>query len=77
MNVVNFFGDFIMLIPKIQYLSDFLSSLSEIFPAFICANNIGSLVNSLFEVNIFNLVPVLFLFGGFNFTLSEIVSSGS
>ena len=29
-------------------------SLSEFFPPFICANNIGSLDNSFFEVKIFN-----------------------
>ena len=34
-------------------------SLYEFFPGFICANNIGSLVNSLFGVNIFN--PFLYL----------------
>ena len=28
--------------------------LNEVFPVFICANNIGSLVNNLFGVNIFN-----------------------
>ena len=33
-----------------------------VFPAFICANNIGKLVNSLFGVNIFNPVPSFFLF---------------
>ena len=42
--VLNFFRDFIMLIP-----------------AFIVANNIGSLVNSLFGINIFNPVPSFFL----------------
>ena len=51
--------------------------LHELFPAFICANNFGSLVNSLFGVEIFNTVPVLFLFQGFNFILSAIVSSDS
>ena len=48
----------------------------ELFPNFICANNIGSLVNSLFGVKIFNPVPVILLFQGFNFILSAIVSSG-
>ena len=31
--------------------------LFELFPVFICANNTGSLINSLFEVNIFNPFP--------------------
>ena len=39
------------------------------FPAFICANNIGSLVNSLFGVNIFNHFP--------SFTSSSPLYSGS
>ena len=52
-------------------------NLFELFLALICAKNIGSLVNSLFGVEIFNPVPVVFLFRGFSFTLSAIVSSGS
>ena len=32
-------------------------SLHELFPAFINANNTGSLVNSLFVVNMFNCFP--------------------
>ena len=55
-----------MLIQKIQ-----------LFSAFICANNIGSVANNLFGVMIFNPVPVLFLFERFNFLFSAIVSSGS
>ena len=47
----------------------------ELFQAFICANNIGSLVNNLFGVKIFNSVPSYFW--GFNFTLSAILSWGS
>ena len=47
------------------------------FPAFICANNIESLVHNLFCVKIFNPAPVIFLFRDFNFILSGIVSSGS
>ena len=35
-------------------------NLHELLPAFIRANNIGSLVNSLFEVNIFNPFHVIF-----------------
>ena len=31
-------------------------------PAFICANNIGSLVNNLFGVKVFNPVPDFVLF---------------
>ena len=46
------------------------------FPAFICANNIGSLVNNLLGVKVFNLVSIFFLFRGFNSVLSAIVSSG-
>ena len=45
------------------------------FPACICANNIGSVVHNLFGVKNFNFVPDFFLFRGFNFTLSAIVSS--
>ena len=45
------------------------------FPAFFCTNNIGSLINNLFGVKIFN--PVSVIFQRFNFTLSGIVSSGS
>ena len=53
-------------------------SLFELFPAFICANNIWSLVNNLFGVKLFNNVSVFFLVRGFNLTLSlTIVSSGS
>ena len=43
------------------------------FPAFTCANNTGSLINSLFGVKIFNPVP-LFFSRSFNYTLSVIVS---
>ena len=43
-----------MFIQKIQYLSDFILYLNELFPAYICANNIASLVNNLFGVKIFN-----------------------
>ena len=66
-------------------------NLFELYSAFICNNNIGSLVNSLFGIKIFNPVPSyassssssstgiggmgLFLFRGINFTLSVIVSS--
>ena len=32
-------------------------NLYELFPAFLCTNNIGSLVNNLFGVNIFNHFP--------------------
>ena len=46
----------------------FFFSLCELFPAFICANNTGSLVKSLFGVEVFNL----FLF----FTFSSPSSSG-
>ena len=47
-----------MLIQKKQYLSDFVFFyLFELFPALICANNIGSLVNNLFGVKIFNPFP--------------------
>ena len=46
-----------MLIQKI-------CNLFELFPAFICGNNIGSLVNNLLGVKIFNPVHVVFLFRG-------------
>ena len=49
----------------------------ELFPAFICANTIGSLVSKLLGVNIFNLVSPIFFFRGFNISPSAIVSSGS
>ena len=43
-------------------------NLYELFPGFICANNIGSLVNRFFGVNIFNPALIFFfLYGGFNF----------
>ena len=44
------------------------------FPAFICADNIGSLVNDLFGFKILNPAPAFFLSRGFNLTLSAIVS---
>ena len=34
-------------------ISDF--NMHELFPGFICASNIGSLVNNLFEVKVFSL----------------------
>ena len=52
--------------------------MHELFPAFICAKNIGSLNNKLFGVKIFNPVAIFFLLSrDFNFALSAIVSSGS
>ena len=53
------FGDFIMLILKCRYTIYLISffSLYELFPAFICVKNTGSLVNSLFEFKIFNPFP--------------------
>ena len=62
--------------------------LYELFPDFICANNIGSLVNDLFGVKTFHPVPSFtssssLSKGGMstdfcllNFTLSAINSSG-
>ena len=44
------------------------------FLALICANKIGSLVNNLFRVKIFNPVPVVFLFQELNLILLAIVS---
>ena len=41
-----------------------MCNLFELFPAFICGNNIGSLVNNLLGVKIFNPVHVVFLFRG-------------
>ena len=52
-------------------------NLYELFPAFICAINIESIVNNLLGVKFFNPVLVVFLFQGFNFTLSAIIFSGS
>ena len=52
-------------------------NLYELFPAFICSNNIGSLVNKLLRVKVFNHILVIFIFWGFNFILSAIVSSCS
>ena len=46
-----------MLIQKIDYLPDFALNLSELFLAFLCANNVPNLVNNLFGVKIFNLFP--------------------
>ena len=37
-----------------QYLSDFFFNLFELLPAFICANNIGSLLKDFLGVKIFN-----------------------
>ena len=51
----------------IQNTKCLLFNLHELFPAFVYADNIGNLVNSLFGVNILNPVPVAFLFHGFNF----------
>ena len=51
--------------------------MHELFLAIICANNIGSLVNNLFGVKIFNPFPSFSIFQKFVFTLSAIVSSGS
>ena len=59
-----------MLIQKMQYLSDFIF---ELFPAFICANNIESLGNNFFGFKIFNAIPVAFPFCRNNFILSAIV----
>ena len=58
-------------------MSNFVFNLFELCPPYICDNNIGVLVNSLFGVNIFNPSPSFFLFQGINFSLSTIVSSGS
>ena len=43
-------------------------NLYKLFPAFICANNIGTLLSNLFGVNIFNIFPF--------FTSSSSHSSG-
>ena len=44
------------------------------FLALTCANKIGSLVNNLSRVKIFNPVPVVFLFQELNLILLAIVS---
>ena len=76
-NCCKFVSDFIMLIQKYSICLISFFKLYELFLAFICANNIGSLVNSLLWVKIFNPISVVFLFRGFNFILSAIGSSGS
>ena len=43
----------------------------------LCAKNVETLVNSLCRFNIYNPVSWFFLFQGFNFILSVIVSFGS
>ena len=48
-------------------------NLHELFSA----DNIGSILNNLFVFKMFNLVPVAFIFRGFNFFLPAIVSFGS
>ena len=75
--VVKIFCDFIMLIQKNSICLISFFNLCELSSAFICTNNIGSLVNNFFRVKIFNPVPVFFLFQWYNFTSSAIVSSGS
>ena len=58
---------------------NYLQVLFVLFQLFICAPTlfvIETLVNNLFGVNIFNPVPVVFLFWGFNIIHSVIVSSG-
>ena len=42
--------------------------MSELFPAFICAKNTGSLINSLFGVKVFHPFP--------SFTSSSLSSGG-
>ena len=44
-------------------------NLYEFFPGFICANNIGSLVNNSFEVKISKLLKISY-FGRFNLVFS-------
>ena len=51
----------------------FIFTLYELFLAFNCSNNTGSLVNSLFGVSILIPVPIFYLS---NFTLLAIVSRG-
>ena len=46
-----------MLIQKISICLLSVSNLYEMFPVFICTNVIGSLVNILFGVKIFNAFP--------------------
>ena len=48
-------------------------NLHELFSA----DNIGSLLKNFFIFKMFNLVAVAFIFRGFNFFLSGIVSFGS
>ena len=53
----------------------FLIEKPCVFPSFICANNSGSLVNSLFGGKMFSLVSVfcIFCFQVIDFLLSRIV----
>ena len=55
-----------MLLQKICLISFF--SMYELFPAFICANNTGSVDNNLLGVKIFNPFP--------SFTSSSLSSGG-
>ena len=71
-------SQFKFIIPSWSHYFQFIIfDLHQLFPAFICAYNIGSLVNCLLGVRIFNSVPVFFLFWGYNFILSAIVFFGS
>ena len=47
LNCCKSFADFNVLIQNLQYLSYFIFNFYELFPAFICANNDGSLVKLL------------------------------
>ena len=52
-------------------------NLHELFLPFSCANNIGSLLNNLFGVKVFNPAASFFLSREFNFNILATVSSGS
>ena len=61
LNCYKRFCDIIVLIRYSICVISFFN-LYGLFPAFICDNNIGSFVNNLFGINIFNPVPVFFFF---------------
>ena len=58
---LNFFSNFIRSYKRYNICLISFFSLHELFLAFIRANNIGSLVNSLLRVKIFNLFFLIFL----------------
>ena len=64
-----------MLIQKTIFFWFFFFSLFELFLTLVCGNNIGSLVNNLFWVKIFNPFPSLTAFGYGKYGILQYVSS--